>query len=87
MRALPGTDWTEDGPDDAERISAQPIDAEWDYRGAVRHVFTHFTLELDVWMAHAPEDIRPDEGEWLNAAAMSKALPTLYRKALTLALA
>lgn len=87
MRALPGTDWTEDGPGEDARASAQPIDAQWDYRGAVRHVFTHFTLELDVWTAEAPGDIRPDEGEWLDAAAMSKAMPTLYRKALTLALA
>jgi A/G-specific adenine glycosylase len=87
MRALPGTDWTEDGPDDADRASAQPADAQWEYRGAVRHVFTHFTLELDVWMAEAPGDSRPDEGEWLDVAALSKTMPTLYRKALALALA
>jgi A/G-specific adenine glycosylase len=66
MAALPGTDWT-DAP-------ADPRNA----LGAVRHVFTHFSLDLSV-------EARPEpvgEGWWHPIDELGAAgLPTLYLRA------
>jgi A/G-specific adenine glycosylase len=71
MAALPGGDWDERGP--------QPFNSI----GTVRHVFTHFALELDVVVRSEPVG----EGWWQPIATINEAgLPTLYRKAADLAL-
>jgi A/G-specific adenine glycosylase len=66
MPALPGTEWSESSPKPKVTL------------GAVRHVFTHFTLDLFV-------ELRPEpvgEGWWQAIDRLSQAgLPTLYRKA------
>jgi A/G-specific adenine glycosylase len=83
MMEVPSTEWRE-APWRAEEASAQaPGSTLWrPLPGVVRHGFTHFRLELEVWTAAAPAGvggvaggrwIRPEE---LNAAA----LPTLMRK-------
>jgi A/G-specific adenine glycosylase len=50
----------------------------------VHHVFTHFSLELTVFMAHAPvrEKVRVAEGyRWANLTNLGEeGLPTLMRK-------
>ncbi|HEX8841165.1 MAG TPA: A/G-specific adenine glycosylase [Sphingomicrobium sp.] len=72
MAALPGSDWTEARlPSNARRL------------GTVRHVFTHFALELQVVARSDPEG----EGWWQPISDLDGAgLPTLYRKAAELAL-
>ncbi|MBA3577539.1 MAG: A/G-specific adenine glycosylase [Sphingomonas sp.] len=66
MVALPGCDWTDDTANAAAAIAR------------VRHVFTHFTLELAVVAAGDP----PGEGWWQPIDSLSDAgLPTLYRRA------
>jgi len=71
MAALPGSDWT-DGA-----LSSEPALA------VVRHVFTHFTLDLAVLAAGESEG----EGWWQPIATLGDAgLPTLYRKAVDLTL-
>lgn len=71
MAALPGTDWTDDLP-----VATASV-------GTVRHVFTHFSLDLLV-------ERRTDaagEGWWQQLDRLDEAgLPTLYRKAAALAL-
>jgi A/G-specific adenine glycosylase len=66
MAALPGTDWTNEAP-----AARAPL-------GTVRHVFTHFSLDLAV-------DVRPEpfgEGWWQPIPSLETAgLPTLYRNA------
>jgi A/G-specific adenine glycosylase len=70
MGALPGTEWSESS-------SAGPA------LGTVRHVFTHFALELRVACREDPVG----EGWWHSIARLDQAgLPTLYRKAANLAL-
>lgn len=66
MAALPGSDWTDASPDRSKAL------------GSVRHVFTHFSLDLSVeaW----PEPV--GEGWWHPIDRLSSAgLPTLYLKA------
>jgi A/G-specific adenine glycosylase len=70
MAALPGSDWTEDPVDRANAI------------GVVRHVFTHFSLDLHV----VPTSEPAGEGWWQRLDRISDAgLPTLYRRAAELA--
>src|SRR5205823_12613306 len=49
--------------------------------GAVRHVFTHFALELAVYTARLPAHISAPKGlRWVKAAALeSEPFPTLMR--------
>jgi len=67
MAALPGSEWTED----AAASSAQCL-------ANVRHLFTHFALELRV----EPRDEVAGDGWWQPIGTIEHAgLPTLYRKA------
>jgi A/G-specific adenine glycosylase len=55
MLGLPTSDWRGAPWSDAEAIEAAPVVAAWKPAGAIRHVFTHFALDLRVYRA---------EGEW-----------------------
>ena len=71
MAALPGTEWT-----DAPIHGVNTL-------GSVRHVFTHFSLDLHVVASSEP----PGKGWWHKIAELDEAgLPTLYRKAADVAL-
>ena len=71
MAALPGGEWGEDPCESPRAI------------GRVRHVFTHFALEL----ALVPGDRPRGEGWWHPIDRIDEAgLPTLYRRAAELAL-
>ena len=72
MAALAGPDWTDEPARGANVI------------GTVRHVFTHFSLDLGVLPKAEPHG----EGWWHPLDQLSGAgLPTLYRRACELALA
>ena len=78
MRALPGGDWG-DTPE-----VAPPVEAPWRAIGTVEHVFTHFSLSLDVMAAVLPARPALDlaEAEWWPVADVEQAgLPTLYARA------
>jgi A/G-specific adenine glycosylase len=78
MLALPGPEWLE-----TKVPSAPPIAAAWAPAGEVRHVFTHFSLKLDVQMAEARRAGLP-EGFWVPEAEIL-GLPTVFAKALSAA--
>ncbi|SMQ59327.1 A/G-specific DNA-adenine glycosylase [Altererythrobacter xiamenensis] len=83
MAALPDDGWSarEDGSGDA------PVEGEWASLGAVRHVFTHASLTLEVLRL---ESSRQPEGSgqwWPISDIESAGLPTLFAKAARLALA
>jgi A/G-specific adenine glycosylase len=66
MAALPGSDWTETQP------TAAPLLAK------VRHVFTHFSLDLHVECRSEPAG----DGWWHPLEALNEAgLPSLYLRA------
>ena len=61
-----------------------PLAADWDERGEVRHVFTHFELRLRVLTA--PLAGNPARGEIVPRAGLDPgALPGLMRKVWALA--
>ena len=67
MAALPGTDWTSEDAGSKGTVLAR-----------VRHVFTHFALELNV----VAYDTMTGEGWWHPIERIEDAgLPTLYRRA------
>jgi A/G-specific adenine glycosylase len=71
MAALPGDDWI---AGEEPRLNAL---------GTIRHVFTHFSLDLHVVSRSEPEG----EGWWHPIECLDEAgLPTLYRKAAELVL-
>jgi A/G-specific adenine glycosylase len=71
MAALPVSEWTEAAPD---RVNSF---------GVVRHVFTHFSLDLHVACSSEPVG----EGWWQAIEELDRAgLPTLFKKAASLAL-
>ena len=75
MRALPGSGWEATMP--ALPAEARPL-------GVVTHLFTHIALDLHIVGVDAPP---PGEGVWWPLAELDAAgLPTLYRRAVALAL-
>ena len=73
MAALPGSDWLDLEPP----MPSQPL-------ARVRHVFSHFALELAVVRSNEPAG----DGWWQPLDSLAEAgLPTLYRRAADLVLA
>ncbi len=79
MAGLPTTDWTS-CRDGETGSAAAPFDADWTAVGTIRHTFTHFHLELEVWLT-GDTTIRADDwkdnGWWADVGD----LPTVFRKA------
>jgi A/G-specific adenine glycosylase len=71
--------WTEKFPSTAQAAGQAPFKANWRKRiGIVRHGFTHFELEIEVYEAEVSR--RPQvEGRWI-ADLSGVALPTVMRK-------
>lgn len=88
MMGLPGTEWSEAGPDAAEIAAAAPFAAAWRDPGLeARHTFTHFHLRLALRVARVPARKAGPEERWAPRAALGEeALPTLMRKAAALGL-
>ncbi|HRO04496.1 MAG TPA: NUDIX domain-containing protein, partial [Terricaulis sp.] len=77
MAGLPTSEWGAARLDEAAALEHAPVSALWDKLGEVRHVFTHFSLTLDVYAARAAPK---GEGWWGDKSA----LPTVFRKAVEL---
>jgi A/G-specific adenine glycosylase len=79
MSEVPTTDWNsnQDGETD---IQSAPFSGDWQKRGEIRHVFTHFELSLIVY--HIKVDIRPTLNGWWSAQneIEGEALPNLMKK-------
>jgi A/G-specific adenine glycosylase len=92
MTEVPTTEWTHDFDDAAALADAPRLGrAKPKWRrlpGVVRHVFTHFPLELVVYAAGAPASSSPPDGaRWVALADLpGEALPNLMRKVLAHAL-
>lgn len=88
MLEVPGTAWGERTLGLTEALRKAPLSAAWRWRdGTVRHVFTHFALELRV--ACAVVRGRPlKDAEWVPVTELgAAALPSVMRKVAKLALA
>ncbi len=91
MTEVPGSDWSHDfaverALDAAPRFKRKP---RWRrLPGIVHHVFTHFPLELTVFVAQVPRGTSaPKPAHWVALADLpGEALPKVMRKALAHAL-
>jgi A/G-specific adenine glycosylase len=73
--------WSESFPSPAAALKQAPFAAQWKKRpGIVRHGFTHFELETEVYVAEVSK--RPGfKGDWIAAEKLRDvALPTVMRK-------
>jgi A/G-specific adenine glycosylase len=86
MTELPGTDWRPSPFTRPEVFRAEPMRAQWRHSGQVRHVFTHFELHLDVFVASVAT-IAADGFLRPRAALAEEALPSVMRKAVAIATA
>jgi A/G-specific adenine glycosylase len=88
MTEVPGSEWTHDF-DAAAALDTAPLQANWrKLPGVVKHVFTHFPLELTVFIAEVPRGTAPPQGaRWAPLdTAQDEALPNVMRKVLAHAL-
>ena len=96
MTEVPTTDWMQDFDDatalaSAPRFSLAKAGRPMEWRrlaGVVRHVFTHFPLELSVYVAEAAKQTAaPSGARWVALdQAHAEALPSVMRKVLAHAL-
>jgi A/G-specific adenine glycosylase len=87
--AEPPTSAWEPAYDVGKAVLDAPLDARWQrLPGVVRHVFTHFPLELTVYFARVPAATPAPEGmRWTPRAELAaEALPTAMRKVIAHAL-
>jgi A/G-specific adenine glycosylase len=81
MLGLPGTVWEESAV--TEPLDSAPMKAKWrQIDGFVKHVFTHFELRLDVYVADIVEGelTKGHNGLWAEETIL-KTLPTVFKKA------
>jgi A/G-specific adenine glycosylase len=63
-----------------------PFAADWRFSGQIVHVFTHFSLTLDVFRAEVDGRARMPEAWWSTPDLPFEALPTVMKKAIEAAL-
>jgi A/G-specific adenine glycosylase len=88
MSEVPGSQWSSDAKD-LDVLAEVPIQADWQrVTGAVVHVFTHFRLEVGVYLAAIGTDVPAPAGAWwsLPAALPGEALPSVMKKVIEAAL-
>jgi A/G-specific adenine glycosylase len=86
MLGLPTTDWTSAPSATAKALLEAPCTVSWRRVGEIEHVFTHFALTLDVYRAQAVMDAAPTDSLWLPAARVLAETPSVFAKALRLAI-
>ncbi len=89
MMEVPSTPWREEAWSEGETMSHLPYPAEWqELHGMVRHTFTHFHFEIDVWAGQVAKGTNPlPESKWVPVDALQdEALPSVMRKIVKLAL-
>ncbi|WP_205523580.1 A/G-specific adenine glycosylase [Rhodopseudomonas sp. BR0C11] len=85
MTEVPNSDWLADQDEATAKAQAPALKGvtRWHRKaGVVSHVFTHFPLELTVYVAHASAATRAPAGmRWAQISTLSdEALPNLMRK-------
>ena len=84
MCEVPTTGWSA-RTDGATAVDAAPFAADWCDCGTIRHVFTHFELRLAVFATTRTLETPVDDG-WWSGDWTTEAIPTVFAKAITLAL-
>lgn len=83
MTQVPTTDWNAK-TDGATGENAVPFAANWKHKGSVRHTFTHFHLELEVWHTKRIKAL-PFDGWWRDRSKLTdEALPKVMHKVIAI---
>lgn len=86
MSGPPTSDWSA-AQDGATDESAAPFEAAWRDVGRIQHTFTHFQLELVVFVAKDAAPVEPGDGWWSAPGNLpDEALPTVMKKSLSAAI-
>jgi len=85
MLALPTSAWRDAEFDEKEALALAPAGGVWRAAGFVEHVFTHFSLTLQVYRRDGAGQA-PQDAIWTPLEAASSGLPTVFAKALARAL-
>ena len=88
MQEIPTTEWTQDKEKLENMLKSPPLKGEWwPVPGSVKHTFTHFHLELNVYRIIPGEDAEltlfadADRCKWVHRDNLAdEALPTLMKK-------
>jgi A/G-specific adenine glycosylase len=81
MLALPSGAWGTQ----SDGLQAAPLQADWRSAGSVEHVFSHFSLSLEVMRAEAPP-ATGDDLIWTPQEEAARSLPSVFLKALKVGL-
>ncbi|EJF75279.1 A/G-specific adenine glycosylase [Bartonella alsatica] len=64
-----------------------PCTANWQFKGQITHVFTHFSLKLNVYYTNSIHEMNRENGWWCDIQHLAEeALPTVMKKAIALAI-
>lgn len=86
MTEVPTTGWTS-RVDGLTTADAAPFPADWRKTGSISHVFTHFSLELQIFRATVPASTSAHGHFWATAETLhGEALPTVMKKAIEAAI-
>jgi len=88
MTEVPTTEWSTDF-DEKSALKSAPLKSKWrQLPGFVRHVFTHFPLELRIYVTESAKNTRaPLGGRFVKIENLeSEALPSLMRKVIAQAI-
>jgi len=77
MLALPSGEWAVQSDD----MDGAPVSADWRPAGQIEHVFTHFSLSLQVMRAEAGAGAGADL-IWVSIDEAARSLPSVFLKAL-----
>jgi A/G-specific adenine glycosylase len=78
MAQVPTTGWNA-RHDGATDVSAAPFEGNWQHKGQISHIFTHFSLEIEVYAAL---NAVPQGDGWWSKNIRAEALPSLMLKAI-----
>jgi A/G-specific adenine glycosylase len=82
MLEVPSTGWRLTSWAKWEVHEHLPFEADWTVKSAVAHVFTHFSLDMTMWRAEAPDGWLPNAGQFYGVDDIHEfALPSLMKKA------
>jgi A/G-specific adenine glycosylase len=86
MTEVPTTGWSE-GRGGAAGVQEPPFAADWRRAGTINHVFTHFSLDLEVLRADVAAMPSPAGHRWVDVKDVpGEALPTVMKKAIEAAI-
>ncbi|WP_019224050.1 A/G-specific adenine glycosylase [Bartonella rattaustraliani] len=72
------------GKNSENALQHAPFTAHWQFKGQITHIFTHFSLKLDIYSTNNAHKMKCENGWWCDIQHLSQeALPTVMKKAIS----